>query len=221
MRESRVHFESDYSLEGVLHQPDGETVQGAIVVCHPHPLYGGNMDYHIVRGVAQACAAQGIAALRFNFRGVEGSEGQYEGGPGEVRDVEAALGYLRHQAGERVPLGLAGYSFGSLVSARYVANGGHVNALALIAFAVKWDGFNPDDYAGLEQYEKPLLVVVGGHDEFGPPADVEATLLRLRARGQVIAFPESDHFFWNVTKALRETVASFFAQAFSAETASL
>jgi alpha/beta superfamily hydrolase len=214
--EQRVHFESDDRLEGVLHRPKGGALLGAAVVCHPHPLYGGNMDFHIVLGVARACAAQGIAALRFNFRGVGGSGGQYDDGVGEVRDVAAALDYLRAHAGEEVPLGLAGYSFGSLMAARYVADGGNVDALALIAFVVNDAPFRSNDYAGLASYTGPLLAVTGGRDEFGPPEAVEAVLAQLGVQGRVLAFPEADHFFWQVTKELREAVASFFLQAFVA-----
>jgi alpha/beta superfamily hydrolase len=211
--EERVHFKSDDVLEGVLHQPENGAVRGAVVVCHPHPLYGGNMDYHVVQGVARACAARGMAALRFNFRGVAGSGGRYDSGDGEVRDVAAAVAYLCEQVSADAPLGLAGYSFGSLVAARYVADGGRVDALALVAFVVSADDFNADDYAGLARYTGPLLVVAGGRDAFGPPQAVEATLARLGARGQVVAFPEADHFFLAVTQELRETVAGFFAQS--------
>jgi alpha/beta superfamily hydrolase len=212
--EQWVHFESDDSLEGMLHWPEGEALLGAIVVCHPHPLYGGNMDYHVVRGIACACADRGVAALRFNFRGVGGSGGQYDDGSGEVRDVAAALDYLRAQVGEGGAVGLAGYSFGSLMAARYVADGGKVDALALIAFVVNPEQFGADAHTGLADYAGPLLAVAGGRDEIGPPEAVEAALAQLGVQGRVLVFPESDHFFWHVTKELREAVASFFAQAF-------
>jgi alpha/beta superfamily hydrolase len=214
VRERRVHFESDDVLEGVLHRPEDEALRGAVVVCHPHPLHGGNMDSRVVQGVAQACAAQGIAALRFNFRGVGGSGGRHSGGVGEVRDVAAAVAYLGEQVGAGAPLGLAGYSFGSLMAARYVADGGEVDALALVAFVVNSSGFKADDYSGLARYASPLLAVSGGRDTLAPPEAVEATLARLGVRGQVVAFPEADHFFMAVTPELGEAVAVFFAQAF-------
>jgi len=213
--EERIHFKSDDVLEGVLHRPENEAARGAVVVCHPHPLYGGDMDYHVVQGVARACAARGMAALRFNFRGVGGSGGRYDGGAGEARDVAAAVAYLRRLVGAGAPLGLAGYSFGSLVAARYVAGGGGVDALARVAFVVSADDFNADDYVGLARYGGPLLAVAGGRDAFGPPQAVEATLARLGVRGQVVAYPQADHFFMAVTQELREAVAGFFAQAFS------
>lgn len=217
MREERVCFESDDSLEGIMHWPEDNRVQGAVVVCHPHPLYGGNMDYHVVQGVARSCATQGIAALRFNFRGVGGSGGRWGDGIGEVRDAAAAVAYLRSQIAKGLPLGLAGYSFGSLVAARYVSNGGKADALALIAFVVQANGFKANDYAGLSRYTDPLLVVAGGRDNWGPPEAVEATLAQLGARGQVMAFPDSDHFFWHVTRELREAVADFFTTALGAK----
>ncbi len=219
MAEKRVRFTGDYPLEGILHWPDDDTLHGAVVVCHPHPLYGGDMDYHIVRGVARACAARGIAALRFNFRGVGGSGGRYDGGAGEVQDVATAVTYLGQQAGADAPLGLAGYSFGSLVAARYVAGGADVAALALVAFVVGAGDFEADDYAGLKRYAGPLLAVAGGRDAYGPPEAVEAALAQLGVRGQVIAYPQADHFFMAVTQELRQAVADFFAQAFGARRA--
>jgi len=214
--EEGVHFESEYLLEGILHRPSKEAARGGVVICHPHPLYGGNMNYHLVSGVARVCAAQGMAALRFNFRGVGGSGGKYAGGIGEVNDVAAALKYLGRQIAPQAPLGLVGYSFGSLVAARYVAAGGKAEALVLIAFALNFKGVNVDDYAGLAQYAGPLLVIAGGRDELGPPEAVEAALNRLGARGEVLVFPEVDHFFGGAAKSAGEAAASFLIQSFEA-----
>lgn len=94
---SHVFFEGDDRLEGTLDLPgpgpEGAVAAGA-VVAHPHPLYGGTMAQPVVYRVAKACQKRGMAALRFNFRGVGGSAGRYSGHD-EHRDVEAALAYLR------------------------------------------------------------------------------------------------------------------------------
>src|SRR5438093_13728759 len=109
------------TLEGALNLPERTPAPG-IVVCHPHPMYGGDMHNNVVDAVCQTAAANGIVALRFNFRGAGGSEGIYDNGVGEQDDVGAALAYLRELPevdGARVAL--AGYSFGAAIALQAVA----------------------------------------------------------------------------------------------------
>ena len=98
-------------LEGIVEQPDGP-VRGVAVICHPHPLHAGSMRNTIVFRTARALRAAGLVTLRFNFRGVEGSEGVHDGKGAEAGDVAACLDYLaeRHPG---LPLWGAGYSFGA------------------------------------------------------------------------------------------------------------
>ncbi|HLA82429.1 MAG TPA: hypothetical protein VJP78_12555, partial [Thermoleophilia bacterium] len=89
-----VMFAGDSRLEGVLEWPGEGPIRGGVVVAHPHPLHGGTMSQPVVYRCAQASRDRGFATLRFNFRGVGGSEGAYSGRD-EYRDVEAASAYLR------------------------------------------------------------------------------------------------------------------------------
>ena len=115
-RESRrITFASgDVTCEGIF---TGSTADGqvpGIVICHPHPLRGGDMLNNVVRALAEAFAERGFAVLRFNFRGVGSSTGQYAEGIGEQEDAKAALSWLIAQPGIDVDrLFLAGYSFGA------------------------------------------------------------------------------------------------------------
>ena len=93
-----------------------------VVITHPHPLYGGNMDNPVVVETASAFARKGFTTLRFNFRGTGGSTGMYDNGQGEQNDVIAALGFLKERGCKT--LFLAGYSFGSRINASVVAGGG-------------------------------------------------------------------------------------------------
>src|SRR5258706_6097726 len=94
--EESIRFRAGaWSLEGRLAAPPAAT-RGA-VVCHPHPQYGGDMDNPVVVAAAQALAARGVAALRFNFRGVGDSEGSYSGNLSETEDARAALGVLNER----------------------------------------------------------------------------------------------------------------------------
>src|SRR4030042_1538427 len=114
MTEKRVSFgEADgLKLEGLLEElPGGK----GVVITHPHPLYGGTMHNNVVKAVAAAYQDKGYSTLRFNFRGVEKSEGDFDNGVGEQEDIKAALEYLSHL--DKKQLDLAGYSFGAWVIA--------------------------------------------------------------------------------------------------------
>ena len=105
---------------------------GGIVVCHPHPLYGGDMDNPVVVRVQEVCAELGLATLRFNFRSVGGSTGSHANGVGEQDDAVAALDVLAKTVGDR-PLAIAGYSFGARVAALVAGRDTLVSGVALIA----------------------------------------------------------------------------------------
>ncbi|HTE83780.1 MAG TPA: hypothetical protein VK821_03535, partial [Dehalococcoidia bacterium] len=112
----------DATLEGILQTPSGVTPGGILVVCHPHPLYGGSMHNNVVDALCDAALQEGMSALRFNFRGVGASSGSHTGGDGEQDDVLAALTAAADLPGgaanESHSAGLAGYSFGASMAAR-------------------------------------------------------------------------------------------------------
>ncbi len=116
MEETQVSFRSgDLTLEGLLANPGGNAP--AAVVCHPHPLYGGSMSNNVVDAILAAMWQAGYATLRFNFRGVGASEGEHDGGPGEVDDAVAAMAFILAQPGVRKEGAvMAGYSFGAMVA---------------------------------------------------------------------------------------------------------
>jgi alpha/beta superfamily hydrolase len=97
--------------------PDGLPWRGTAVIAHPHPLFGGTMDNKVVQTLARAFVQCGWTAIRFNFRGVGGSEGAHDGGAGEVEDMISLVG----QVAPAGPLGLAGFSFGSFVASQVAA----------------------------------------------------------------------------------------------------
>lgn len=97
--------------------PDGMPWRGIAVIAHPHPLFGGTMDNKVVQTLARAFVQCGWTAIRFNFRGVGGSEGAHDGGVGEVEDMISLVG----QVAPSGPLALAGFSFGSFVASQVVA----------------------------------------------------------------------------------------------------
>src|SRR5581483_12420564 len=101
------------TLEGLLSIP-ATSPQMGVVVCHPHPLYGGEMHNNVVSALIDAFQHAGFATLRFNFRGVGRSGGSHGQGVTEVEDVKAAVSYLLSRQPVQTVV-VAGYSFGSMV----------------------------------------------------------------------------------------------------------
>ena len=110
--EESVTIEGPLRLEGRLSRVSGEE---GLVVTHPHPLYGGSMDNNVVKALVRAGKEVGMSTLRFNFRGVGGSQGTHGRGPAERDDLRAALEMLAAEGVSR--LVVAGYSFGAWVAA--------------------------------------------------------------------------------------------------------
>jgi uncharacterized protein len=101
-------------LEAELELPvGGGAPRAGMVLCHPHPQYGGTMRSLVISALFEALPRAGVECLRFNFRGVEGSGGGYTGGDGERLDALAAVGVLARRLPGGVPLVLTGWSFGA------------------------------------------------------------------------------------------------------------
>ncbi len=106
----------NFKLEGVISSPKEESSRPGVIICHPHPAYGGDMNNNVVLGIKEALEKEGFVILRFNFRGVNLSEGSYGEGKGEIEDVIAALSFMKIQARvDNNRLFLSGYSFGAWV----------------------------------------------------------------------------------------------------------
>ena len=198
-----VRFASgDLTLVGVLHRPEGSGLPG-VAVCHPHPLYGGNMENNVVLALCRGLAEAGIAALRFNFRGVEGSGGSYGAGFGERQDAGAALEFLAAlpevDAGR---LGLAGYSFGALVALGVSAEGLRVVA----AVSPPSGGLDPASV----RVRVPTLLISGDRDDIAPAHRLPEIAERLGRLCEVRSAAGADHFWWGHEEDLTTAVLEFF-----------
>jgi uncharacterized protein len=190
------------ALEGAVALPPGAVA--GVVVCHPHPRYGGDMDNPVVLTATEACAGQGLATLRFNFRGVGGSGGGWDEGRGERDDVRAALAHLRGLLRGPARVGLAGYSFGAAMAAA-VAAGEAPAGLALIApplASPNWPG------PGALAVAAPLLVVAGSDDTHCPRPGLAALAAALPA-ATVTVIDGADHFFYSGRRALHAALAGW------------
>jgi uncharacterized protein len=169
--EVRIPTDEGFSLEGAL---DGDGAR-AVVVCHPHPAFGGRLDTPLVAALAEALARAGLRALRFNFRGVGGSGGSPSGGLVEERDVAAAARFLLDSGATGIAV--AGYSFGALMALKAVGRG-LVASRRLLAIGLPTTivGEHPDRIADLTAALDAgrSLLISGTEDQF-------SELPRLRA----------------------------------------
>jgi len=124
-----------------IHQPGSDAPRPAVVICHPHPLYGGTMRNKVVYWMARAFEEQECHVLRFNFRGVEQSDGVWGDGAGEAQDASAALDWMaeHHPDSE---LWLAGFSFGCYAGLRSVRDDARVRRLFAVSPAVEHYDFH-------------------------------------------------------------------------------
>jgi alpha/beta superfamily hydrolase len=199
----RVRFPSGaLTLVGVFHRPQGSGLPG-VAVCHPHPLYGGDMENNVVVAVCQALAEGGIAALRFNFRGVGESGGSYGGGFGEREDARAALDFLAGLAGvDGGRLGLAGYSFGALVA----LSAGDERVRALAAVSPPAGGLDPTSFRrGIA-----TLLISGDRDDVSPALRLPEMAASLGPPCEIRSVAGADHFWWGHEETLATSVLEFF-----------
>jgi alpha/beta superfamily hydrolase len=200
MAEERVSIQSgDLTLEGLLGKKPGER---GVVVTHPHPLYGGEMNNNVVEAVVQAYAEEGYSTLRFNFRGVGRSEGRYSEGVGEQEDVRAALGYLSVLGINH--LDLAGYSFGAWVNALGIEVFDQVDRLIMVSPPA-----NFIDFDFLEYNKKIGLVVVGSRDDIAGPDLVERMISKWNPDALFKKIEGSDHFYWGYTDQLKIIIKEY------------
>ena len=192
---------SDLTLEGLFHRPSA-VPHPAVVVCHPHPLFGGDMHNAVVTTVCHALVEAGIAALRFNFRGVGRSPGRFGDGVGEREDAIAALACLRQREGvDHAKVGLVGYSFGAAVA--LVAADDQVAALAAIS---------PPPFGHVippPAVRCPALLITGDRDDVAPPGHVRPLAQTIGPQCQVEVVPGADHFWWGHDEKLAQAVVGF------------
>jgi alpha/beta superfamily hydrolase len=179
-------------------QPEG-TPLGVAVIAHPHPLFGGTMDNKVVQTLARAFVQCGWTAVRFNFRGVGASEGTYDEGQGEALDLLAIVQALAPDG----PLALAGFSFGSYVTAQALQtlwSTRDVRSLVLVGTAASRFQVPPLP----PQSQERSLVIHGEMDDTVPLASVLDW-----ARPQslpVTVVPGVEHFFHGQLPLLKSLV---------------
>ena len=188
-KEEPIIFSSgELKLEGLLARPAKPNARAAIV-CHPHPQYGGSMHNNVVEAALDAMWKLGFATLRFNFRGVGRSEGEYEGGRGEADDARAAMSFLMAQrdvAQEHAVV--AGYSFGAAIAMHAAVGIANADTICAIALPVGMGSFE-DAPAG-----RRIVLVAGDSDDYCPRKSIEELARKFGDRAALRIIEGADHF---------------------------
>ncbi len=189
------------ALEALTTMPVEQTIAGVGVICHPDPQQSGTMHNKVVTVIAQAFNQLQLATVRFNYRGVGLSEGKYGNVQGECDDLDAVLDWVR-QVLPQQPLWLAGFSFGSYISAQAAQR---VPTHKLLSVAPPVHRLS---LANLTEIRCPWLVIQGDQDEVVPFADVKQWAEHPPSPLQFVVMPGVGHFFHQRLIELREIIVN-------------
>lgn len=193
-------------LEALLEWEPGARPPLAALVCHPHPAFGGTMHSKVVFQAAKAAVQLGLPTLRFNFRGVGQSEGEFADGIGEQNDARAALEYLETRFPE-TPICVMGFSFGAWVG--MAVGGADPRTVALVGLGVPAGIM---DFKFLLDDLKSKLIVQGTRDMYGPRAEVEALFQSLPDPKKLHWVEGADHFFAGHLDEAQSAVRGFLEE---------
>lgn len=187
-------------LEVSVERPQPELARrGAAVICHPHPLHGGTMHNKVVTMLARSLGELGLNTVRFNFRGVGQSEGDYDEGRGETLDLLAVAEWAMRSCAQD-ELWLAGFSFGSYVA---LLGARHLPIKQMISVAPpvgRWD------FSAVIEPSCPWLVIQGEDDEIVDPQAVFDWIEHMEDKPALVRMPETGHFFHRRMMDLRGVV---------------
>lgn len=198
---------------------DFSSAQPIVVISHPHPVYGGNMNNKVVYHIARAFNQMGYAAIRYNFRGVEQSEGEFDQAKGELEDLATVVQFFTQRHPES-SLALAGFSFGAYITARAIATnalsaGPSSTSLPLSPSAVLLVAppVSLYDFSDLVIDRLPWMVIQGGEDDIVDPQQVDSWVAKQHHPPQYHCLPDADHFFQGKMDGLRGVIKSYWKSA--------
>ena len=209
MKMSRISFFSGgLVLEGILAIPEGAGPFPAVILCHPHPLYGGSMDNNVVNSLSETLTQASLVSFKFNFRGVGESQGEFGQGIGEQEDVEAAISFISTvKEVDSKRIGLAGYSAGAGFAFPVGFNNDRIKALAAVS-----PPLSMFDFDFLKSCPKPKLLISGSRDELIPIDEFLEFCQNLPEPKEYESIEGADHFWWGYESRLAAKVAAFFTK---------
>jgi hypothetical protein len=203
--EEKITFASGrYRLEGYWQA--GTNGKG-VAITHPHPLYGGTMNNPVVETIQNAYQQNGHATLRFNFRGVGGSQGSFDNGLGEQNDVRAAIAFIENMKVSAVDL--AGYSFGAWVNAGVATDSStSIKSMMMISPPV---GFI--EFENVSALDCLKLVVTGSRDDIAPANQIRDLLPAWNPRVHFEIIDGCDHFYMGYLDKLHSILTQYLTDS--------
>jgi len=196
-------------LEAILDEPATSSAsddlvrpRAAVVFAHPLPTHGGTMHTKAVYQGSKGLVRAGCAVLRFNFRGVGASAGEFDGGPGEAGDFSAAVDFM-HERYPHAPLWAAGFSFGSWIALETGSIDPRVSTLIGIAPPVTRENY---DFTNTLASTKPKFFVQGDLDELCPLKDMWAFYAKLKEPKELVVIDGANHLFESKTEEIGEAL---------------
>ena len=189
------------AIEGALDRVEGAAA--TVVLCHPHPQMGGTMNAPLLLALRDAMIASSLNVLRFNYRGIGGSQGESSTGSAELQDAAGALEVARSLGS---PIALCGWSFGAAVAIRTAATTDQLFGCVGIAPAID---ARPGVTEGVVDAvpKCPALIVIGSNDKHVSPASAQTWGDDNSA--EVVVMEGANHFFWGKYDSLSQTIVSW------------
>ena len=179
-------------LEARLDRPSGDA-KAIVVMASPYPKHGGTMQDKVVYQATQGFVRAGCVVLRFNYRSVGTSEGEFSDGPGEMDDYRAALGAAAREF-PGLPIWAAGYSFGAYIAMTAGSADRRVTHLIGIGIVIN-DKDDKYDYSAVRASEKPKFLIHGGLDELSPAKAIRKFYGELTEPRELVVIDDADHYF--------------------------
>lgn len=186
-------------IELLITVPDDKIAEATVIICHPHPLFGGTMNNKVVTTMAKTFHEMGLHTVRFNFRGVGKTAGVHDAGNGETQDLLALIQWVKNQRAQDA-IWLAGFSFGGFVAANAAAQ---INPARLITIAPQVSRFLTAD---IPPMTCPWLIIQGEQDDVVSPQELYAWADTLDPKPIVVRIPGAGHFFHGQLAELRKAI---------------
>ena len=196
------------NIEAVMKQPATGYDVNWVIICHPHPLMGGDLRNPIVRAIGDHLFEKNISTLAINFRGVGLSAGSYDNGVGELEDALSAIDYLKTSQGiNHYKIGIAGYSFGAQIALKTTL---YAN---IVAFLVGLTKFDTEMYRSIKPSIE-LSLVIGEHDNRFDSETFDCISSKLSTKPEINVIRDTDHFFSGKEHLVGSFASNFFINSF-------
>ncbi len=204
-------------LEG-RYQHSKKTNGPIALVLHPHPLHGGTMNNKVTYALYQTFVKRGFSVLRFNFRGVGRSQGQFDSGIGEMSDAAAALDWMQTHTPNTSTCWIGGFSFGAWIAMQLMMRRPEIGRFISISPPAE-----DCDFTFLAPCPSSGQVIHGEKDEVVPKDSVDKLVAKLSSQKNITidydVIPGADHFFSKDMDTLNSLVGNYLDKSFSDKTA--